>query len=90
MIPLTYYTIFNFRGIIGNFDKAQILNISAFIFTLSISFHNICNYCTTPLKTTQGTLTEEDIRSKKKGNFFLGNFHNMNYRDFEWGFYNVK
>lgn len=34
---------------------------------------------------TQGTFTEYEIREKKGNLLYYGNFHNMNFRDFEWG-----
>lgn len=39
----------------------------------------------TPIK-TQGKFTEEEIRSKQGNLLYFGNFHNMKYPDFEWGF----
>ena len=35
---------------------------------------------------TQGDFTEEEIRNKDGNLLYFGNFHNMHYRDFEWGF----
>lgn len=35
---------------------------------------------------TQGDFTEEQIRKKKGNLLFFGNFHNMQFRDFEWAF----
>ncbi|MBP4138367.1 Pycsar system effector family protein [Flavobacterium geliluteum] len=74
-------------GIIGNFDESKILKyLPIFIFSLvnlvSITFAIIA---ITPSK-TQGNFSEEDIRSKKGNLLYFGNFHDMHYRDFEWGF----
>jgi len=35
---------------------------------------------------TQGDFSEEEIRSKEGNLLYFGNFHNMQLRDFEWGF----
>ena len=35
---------------------------------------------------TQGDFTEEEVRNKEGNLLYFGNFHNMHYRDFEWGF----
>ena len=34
---------------------------------------------------THGEFTETEIREKKGNLLFFGNFHNMHFRDFEWG-----
>lgn len=34
---------------------------------------------------TQGEFTVDDIRNKKGNLLYFGNFHNMNFRDYEWG-----
>ena len=34
---------------------------------------------------TQGTFTPSEIREKKGNLLYYGNFHSMDYRDFEWG-----
>ncbi|HLN94310.1 MAG TPA: Pycsar system effector family protein, partial [Flavobacterium sp.] len=39
----------------------------------------------TPVK-TQGNFTEDEVRNKQGNLLYFGNFHNMTYRDFEWGF----
>jgi len=39
----------------------------------------------TPIK-AQGKFTEEEVRNKKGNLLYFGNFHNMKYQDFEWGF----
>lgn len=39
----------------------------------------------TPVK-TQGNFTEDEVRNKQGNLLYFGNFHNMSYRDFEWGF----
>lgn len=35
---------------------------------------------------TQGYFTKEEIRTKKGDLLYFGDFHNMHYHDFEWGF----
>lgn len=39
----------------------------------------------TPIK-TQGKFTEEEVRGKQGNLLYFGNFYNMKYPDFEWGF----
>ncbi len=54
---------------------ALICGISIFYAILSIR----------PVK-TQGNFSEEMIREKKGNLLYFGNFHKMNFRDFEWAF----
>ncbi|MFB9056752.1 Pycsar system effector family protein [Mariniflexile ostreae] len=74
-------------GIIGK-SSAELSNdyVPSIIFSivnlLSITFAIIS---IAPNK-TQGNFTEEEIRSKKGNLLYFGNFHNMQYRDFEWAF----
>lgn len=73
-------------GLINESDSQLIGYIPTFVFSIanliSITFAIIS---ITPNK-TQGNFTEEEIRGKKGNLLFFGNFHNMHYRDFEWGF----
>ena len=35
--------------------------------------------------TTHGSFTEKEVRNKEGNLLFFGNYHNMKYRDYEWG-----
>ena len=70
---------------IGQIDTFCIHNapiiVILFFAVLSMAFAILA---ITPPK-TQGTFTEDEIRNKKGNLLYYGNFHNMNFRDFEWG-----
>ncbi len=36
-------------------------------------------------KTTQGSVTEVDVKNKKGNLLFFGNFHKMSLKEYEWG-----
>ncbi|MCB0459846.1 MAG: hypothetical protein KDC74_07515 [Flavobacteriaceae bacterium] len=73
-------------GFIGKLSSGLNVYIPILIFSIanliSITFAIISIM---PNK-TQGNFTEEEVRSKKGNLLYFGNFYNMHYRDFEWGF----
>jgi hypothetical protein len=74
-------------GLIGSYEQKNIVKytpifILAIINLISITFAIIA---IRPIR-TQGNFTEEEIRNKKGNLLYFGNFHNMLFRDFEWGF----
>jgi hypothetical protein len=73
-------------GVIGELSSGLNVYIPILIFSIanliSITFAIISIM---PNK-TQGNFTEEEVRSKKGNLLYFGNFYNMHYRDFEWGF----
>lgn len=78
---------FIMSGFIGTYNQKNIVTYLPFILLaimnlISITFAIIA---IKPIK-TQGNFTEEDIRNKKGNLLYFGNFHNMQFRDFEWGF----
>ncbi len=73
-------------GIIGNEDGTGYRLIPVLLLSLTcISSIIFAVLAIRPLK-TQGDFTEEEIRNKEGNLLYFGNFHNMHFRDFEWGF----
>ncbi len=62
----------------GLFIAAQVLSVASF---LSIVFAIIS---ITPNR-TQGRFTLDEIRNKNGNLLYFGNFHNMGFKDYEWG-----
>lgn len=73
-------------GIIGKLNSGIAVNIPIFIFSISNLISIIFAIISIMPNKTQGDFTEEEVRSKKGNLLYFGNFHNMHYRDFEWGF----
>lgn len=70
---------------IGQIDTFCIHNSPILIMLLSsIGSMVFAVMAITPFQ-TQGTFTESEIREKMGNLLYYGNFHNMNFRDFEWG-----
>ncbi len=71
--------------IIGDIDTFCIHNTPILVLligcTVSIVFAIMA---ITPSK-THGEFTEEEIRNKRGNLLYFGNFHNMNFRDYQWG-----
>jgi hypothetical protein len=73
--------------IIGSDDTSNINSQLPFITFAIINVLSIlfAILAITPIK-TQGKFTEGEIRNKQGNLLYFGNFHNMKYPDFEWGF----
>lgn len=70
---------------IGQIDTFCIHNSPILIMLISsIASMIFAVMAITPFQ-TQGTFTESEIREKMGNLLYYGNFHNMNFRDFEWG-----
>lgn len=71
--------------IIGDIDTFCVHNSPILVLligsTVSIVFGILA---ITPSK-THGEFTEEEIRNKRGNLLYFGNFHNMNFRDYQWG-----
>lgn len=74
-------------GIIGKFDTADVFKYIPIFILATVNIFSIifAIIAITPAQ-TQGNFTEEEIRNKQGNLLYYGNFHNMAYRDFEWGF----
>lgn len=66
----------------GNIYSQLPFIVFAVVNVLSILFAVIA---ITPIQ-TQGKFTEKEVRNKQGNLLYFGNFHNMKYQDFEWGF----
>lgn len=74
-------------GSMGNFAEAQLVRYIPFFVLGGVNIVSIifAVLAITPVK-TQGNFTEDEVRNKQGNLLYFGNFHNMSYRDFEWGF----
>lgn len=74
-------------GSIGKIYQEQMVDYIPFIVLGAVNIVSIilAVLAITPIK-TQGDFTEDEVRNKQGNLLYFGNFHNMRYRDFEWGF----
>lgn len=71
--------------ILGQLDTFCIHNSPILIILVgSIISILLATSAITPSK-THGVFTEEEIRNKKGNLLYFGNFHDMNFRDYQWG-----
>jgi len=75
-----------FGGVLGTLTDGFPSNIPAIIFAITNMISATFAIISITPNKTQGNFSEEEIRSKKGNLLYFGNFHNMHYRDFEWGF----
>ena len=73
-------------GIIGRGEGLGIYLIPETILGLTCIFSIVFAIIAIRPLRTQGDFTEEEIRNKEGNLLYYGNFHNMHFRDFEWGF----
>jgi len=73
-------------GILGSSSEFNVKMIPMSLFSItSIISIIFAIFAIRPFK-TQGDFSEEEVRAKKGNLLYFGNFHNMQFRDFEWGF----
>ncbi len=73
-------------GLIGTSDNITISSLPILGLSLTSIFSIIFAIIAIRPNLTQGDFTEEEVRNKEGNLLYFGNFHNMHYRDFEWGF----
>lgn len=66
-------------------NQIPILNITTSLLVLSSFFSIVFSVMAITPNKTQGKFTLEDVKSKKGNLLYFGNFHNMSFKDYEWG-----
>lgn len=88
-IMITVNSIILSVAIGGAFTRNELTDITVMVPILILTIASVFSIVTAisairPDK-THGKFTVEDIRNKEGNLLFYGNFHNMPYRDYEWG-----
>ena len=73
-------------GLIGESEQLTISSLPVLTLSLTSILSIILAIIAIRPVLTQGDFTEEEIRNKEGNLLYFGNFHNMHFRDFEWGF----